>query len=241
MYFFDMKIETLEELGLTRNEALIYLALLELGLAQVSKIAGRTNLNRANMYNTINGLIKKGLVSYVIKNNIKYFMAAKPIRLIEILKEKEEKLRDILPELETIEKIPKKIKVEIYEGKEGVKAFFSDMSKTKKEVVGFGITGIAYDVLEFYAPKVLKQMAKNTKARYVCIKEARKKEITKLPNTKFKYLPEEYSNFATTVIYNNNVCILVLKDKLRVVMIEDKQIAEGYRKYFELMWKIAKK
>ena len=31
-----------------------------------------------------------------------------------------------------------------------------------------------------------------------------------------------------------------LKDKPRVIMIEDKQIADGYKKYFEFMWKICK-
>jgi len=164
-----MNTEILEELGLTKNESLIYLALLELGSAQVSKIASKTNLNRANMYNTINSLIKRGLISYVIKNNIKHFTAAKQIRLLEILKEKQGKLQTILPELESIEKIPEKIKVEIYEGKEGAKAFFSDMAKTTSEVVAFGVTGIAYDILEYYAPKVLKQMSKKIKAKYICI------------------------------------------------------------------------
>jgi len=235
-----MNTEILEELGLTKNESLIYLALLELGSAQVSKIASKTNLNRANMYNTINSLIKRGLISYVIKNNIKHFTAAKPIRLLEILKEKQGKLQTILPELESIEKIPEKIKVEIYEGKEGAKAFFSDMAKTTSEVVAFGVTGIAYDILEYYAPKVLKQMSKKIKAKYICIEEARGKEITTLPNTEFRYLPKEYSNYTTTIIYRDKIAILILKDKPRVVMIEDQTIAEGYRKYFKLLWKIAK-
>ena len=236
-----MKTEVLEDMGLTRNEAAIYLALLELGSAPVSGIAERTRLNRANMYNTISSLVRKGLISHIIRNNVKHFMAAKPARLMEILREKEEKLQLMLPQLESIEKIPEKIKVEIYEEKEGVKAFFSDMAKTTAEVLAFGVTGMAYDVLKYYAPKVLKQMAEKTKGRYIVIEEARGKEITTLPNTQFRYLPAKYSNYATTIIYHNKVAILVLKDKPRVIMIDDKMIAEGYRKYFEFMWERAER
>ncbi len=231
-----MHEETLEELGLTRNEAKIYLSLLKLGSAPVSEIAHLSSLNRANMYNTINTLIKKGLLTFVIKNNVKYFMAVEPKKLMAYIKEKEDKLQKILPELEKIEQIPPRIDVEIFEGKEGVKTFFMMLSKTKKEVVGFGVTGIVYEILEYYAPKIFKKLSENVNARYIAFNKAKQKEIIKLKNTKFKFFPKETDNFATTLIFDNYVAIFNFKDKPKVVLIKDKLISEGYRKYFEFMW-----
>jgi sugar-specific transcriptional regulator TrmB len=235
-----MHEKILEEIGLTRNEAIIYLSLLKLGSAPVSKISNLSGLNRANMYNTINSLIKKGAISYVIKNNVKYFMAAKPERLLDFLKEKEDKLSAILPELEKIEKTTSKIDVEIFEGKEGVKTFYMYLSRTNKEVVGFGITGLAYDILQYYAPKILKQLSEKVHARYIAFDKTRKKEIIKLKNTEYRYFPKDVDNFATTLIYDEYTAIISYETIPKVVVIKDKSISDGYRKYFEFMWKLAK-
>jgi len=230
----------LEELGLTRNEATIYLSLLKLGSAPVSRIAHVSGLNRANMYNTINNLVKKGLLTHVVKNNVKYFQAVEPKKLLDYLKEKQDKLQKILPDLEEIEKIQEKIEVEIFEGKEGVKTFYMYLSKTKNEVVGFGITGLAYDILKYYAPKVIKKMSEEIHARYIAFDKTKDKEITKLKNIEYRYFPKKIDNYATTLIFEDNVAIITYKDIPKVVLIKDKSISEGYKKYFEFMWKYAK-
>jgi hypothetical protein len=167
-------------------------------------------------------------------------MAVEPKKFLEYLKEKEDKLIKILPELEKIDKIPQKIDTEIFEGKEGVKTFYMYLSQTKREVVGFGITGLAYDILEFYAPKLLENMSKKVRARYIAFDKTRNKEITKLKNTEYRYFPKEVDNYATTLIFDDYIAILTYKDIPRVVLIKDTSISEGYKKYFEFMWKIAK-
>ncbi|MBS3097523.1 hypothetical protein J4209_01865 [Candidatus Woesearchaeota archaeon] len=76
-----MKEEALRKFGLSDREIKVYLALLELGEALASKIAEKTNTPRTLSYDILENLLKKGLVSYVIKSNKKYFSAFDPNNL----------------------------------------------------------------------------------------------------------------------------------------------------------------
>ena len=64
-----MNTEYLEELGLTNAEAKIYIALLELGSSQAGKITEKTGIHRRTVYDAIERLIEKGLISYIKQNN----------------------------------------------------------------------------------------------------------------------------------------------------------------------------
>ncbi len=76
-----MDEQILEEIGFTRNEIKIYLALLKLGASTTGKIIESTGLHRAIVYDTLEKLLKKGIVSFVIQNNRKVFKAYDPERL----------------------------------------------------------------------------------------------------------------------------------------------------------------
>ena len=117
----DDLILVLKKLGLEEQEAKTYLALLSLKEATATKLAERTNIGRVNMYQITNRLIERGLVSYVVKNNVKWFKAADPETLLKGLEEKQEQLQKILPQLKSRQKeIKPETKVEIYRGREGI-------------------------------------------------------------------------------------------------------------------------
>ena len=65
-----MNTKILEEVGLTGNEIKVYLALLELGSVTAGDILKKIELHRGAVYDTLDKLIDKGLVSYFIKNNV---------------------------------------------------------------------------------------------------------------------------------------------------------------------------
>ena len=112
--------EVLHKLGLDDNETKTYLALLELGEDTISKIAERTRLGRVNTYQITEKLINKGLVSYIIKNNVKYFSSANPNILLRNLQSLEDELKSIMNELESRQNSNFETKVEVYRGREGV-------------------------------------------------------------------------------------------------------------------------
>src|SRR3989338_10227689 len=91
--------ETLMEIGLSREEIKVYLTMLNLGSNLASKISEETKINRSHIYQLLERLISKGFVGYVIKENRKYFSAVNPEKIIDIIKEKERKFKNIIPQL----------------------------------------------------------------------------------------------------------------------------------------------
>src|SRR4030042_1548415 len=112
----------LEEAGLTSSEARIYLALLEKGSCRAGEISRHTGIHRRSVYDSIERLIQKGLVSYIKTNNRKYYEPANPERLVELLKEKEDNLKQILPELQLLRKLAEDKKEALFfRGKQAIK------------------------------------------------------------------------------------------------------------------------
>ena len=87
-----MNQKIIEELGLTKNESKIYMALLRLGSAHAGEITEKTGIHRRNVYDSIERLMRKGLVSHVVVDNKKLFNPANPERFLEIIDEEKENL-----------------------------------------------------------------------------------------------------------------------------------------------------
>jgi len=81
--------EELKNFGLTENEARVYLAIVEIGEATTTPIRKKTDIHMSRVYEALNSLVEKGLVSYFLKNNVKHFQASDPKILIHLLNEKE--------------------------------------------------------------------------------------------------------------------------------------------------------
>ena len=103
------QVETLKNLGLKENEAKIYLTLLTLQEVTASKLAKEIKIERRTAYDLLQRLSKLGLVGWIEKEGKTFYKASTPLKLLEILEEREnsikkvrEKLIKILPTLQTI-------------------------------------------------------------------------------------------------------------------------------------------
>src|SRR3989338_6864093 len=94
-----MHEQTLMDLGLSLNEARIYEALVDIGEASVNTISIKTKINRSNVYDAMERLCNKGLTTELFVKSKKYYKAIHPRRLLELLKEKEDTIEDIMPKL----------------------------------------------------------------------------------------------------------------------------------------------
>lgn len=231
--------EILEEFGLNVKESTIYLALLKEKLSTASKLAKITKINRTTVYLELENLMNLGLVSYVVKDSKRYYQVANPDKLIEILDSKKAKIKSILPELKGLHKNIEPFNIEVFEGKEGIKTFYQDILNNAKEVLAFGVTGKATEILKFSYPHFLKKFIKaNIKERALANFDSKKIMETHLKShLKIKYLPQKYKSDITTVIYANKIAIQSLqKDNLYVVVINDELLYKSYKNYFEFMW-----
>ena len=92
----------LVDLGLSKNETKSYIALLELGIAATGQVAEKSKLHRASAYDALERLQAKGLVSFHLRQSIKYYEAMDPKNLLHLLKTKEQQLEEIMPQLQLL-------------------------------------------------------------------------------------------------------------------------------------------
>ena len=238
----------LENIGLTRTEALLYLALCELGSASATQLIQKTGRHRAVVYDLLERLIEKGLASFVIQGKKKFFEAANPQRLMEMEKQKEVKLQRVVEQLQEFSKFTSKLEVKIYKGKEGLKTVFEGLLAVRpKEWLVLGSSGMTVQALPYYLEHFQKRRAKvgvKTKALMINNPAGRQrgKELQKLPLTEIRYLPKDITTPTVIQIYSDTTVLHSNKsDPPFVIVIENKDISASFREYFGTLWKISKK
>lgn len=249
-----MDLSKLKSVGLTENEAKIYSNLLEIGPRPAGTISRKTGLHRRVVYDTTDRLIKKGLIGYIVENGRKMFSASNPNRLLEIEMEKKNKIEEILPSMLNLfnsEKEKHGGDTLFYKGKEGLKSVFEDQLSEGKEILIIGASEIAYESLEFYFHWFDKKRVKEKiKTKIIFSMDIKNKHAPKrgvhravpsIPLSEIRYLPEKYSSPVAVNIYGDKVAIILWnKQSPMAILIKQKEIAEGYRKHFEMIWKSAK-
>lgn len=232
-----MKKEVFEDLGLNERETKVYLSLLKKKQANALDISKDTKINRTTVYFELENLINKGLASYIIKKSKKLFHPSPPEKILDYIEEKKENFKKILPELSELHELIEKPIIEVYEGKEGIKSFYLDILKEKSDVYAFGVTGIAFETLKYYFPQYMKKVIKtNIKIKYIANKDSKKYfDNIDYHNFEIKYTKAQAS--VTTIIYSNKIAIQSLKEEnFYVTIIEDKNLNETYKNYFNMMW-----
>ena len=241
----------LEELGLSKNEAKIYLFLLKRGATTTGSIIKETGTANSRVYESLNILIKKGLVSYNIQKDGKHFQAVDPKRLLNIEEERKEKIESLIPDLIKIQSSEgEKTTSAVYEEYAGFKTAFNkiidDCPKNETiYILGFSEQLYATKSLRTFLTNMnLKSAKKKQKLKIILdksIKETFGKDREKEKYTEVRYMPKGYISPAAIDIFEDYVYIFLWEEKPFVYMIKNKTIAESFKQYFNFLWKIAKK
>jgi len=240
------------KLGLNRNEAKVYIYLLKNGESLAGGIIKFTALHRNIVYDNLEKLIEKGLVSFVRGGNGKIFRA-NSFEAIEDMLEKDQKL---LGEKKTsarkmkkeIEKLVKGSSEEqdaiVYRGINGIKAIMRDTLKDGKDYVVFGAPKFSNDLMgnTYWLNYNLKREKKKMKIKMIFNEDLREWSKTiRNKLTMIKFLPEKFDSITETIVYGDKIAIMVWTEKPIATLIKDKNLAKAYRKYFEILWKESKR
>jgi len=226
----------------------VYVALLELGTAQAGQVTEISGIHRRNVYDSIARLMEKGLVSYVKVNNKKLFSSANPKRFLEIIEEKKFELDSlnsdfsrIMPELELRRKMQPSHDVRFFKGVEGLKTVYEDIIRTGNGYIGYGQGQPIERILKHYFRHFVDKRVKGKIRLKLIYDEASREKVKINPLTEARYIPNQYTSNAALRIYGDKIALLLLSEEEPLaIVIKNKAIAEGYRKYFEVMWKAAK-
>jgi len=234
-----MNTATLENIGLTRNQAEVYLALLKLGSATAQQVIKESGLHRSPVYDALEKLQEQGLVSSVVKDFKQYFQAVSPKKLYSYLEEKKQELTEAMPELEKLESMKKEeINASIYKGKEGLKTIHSEMLKENKDIYVLGGKGLIFSELEFFIPHFEKErIKKGLKWKVLWDKEETKKEVSKRDLVEGKVLPKGNETRSVVNIYGEKIAIFLWKEKYpSAFVINNKDVADSFRTWFNIIY-----
>ena len=235
-----MDTKNLKELGLTDSESKIYSSILKLGTCTVKNISKECGFHRTNIYDILEQLKEKGLVSYFKEGKTTKYKASDPRNLYAYLEEKKELLDSIFPEIEKLHsQSSEEIQVEVHKGAEGMKNVFRDILKEGKEgkpFYAFGVKGQFREQIPVYAKQWMRD-AKRINLKYYGIYTDRKKA---LDWGEIRFVSPELSSPVATFIYGDKININIWEPSMVAITIKSKLVAQMYKQHFDLLWKIAK-
>lgn len=244
-------IQELEEAGLTRNEGVIYVALLELGTTTAGPLTKKTNLHRSRVYESLNRLIEQGLVSYTIKANRKWFHAQNPETMLEVIEEKKQKIKSIIPYLQSLQKVKiEKHEATMFEGYKGLKSIFDNAVNVLEkgdEILVMGARS-GQDVNSetwnaFFNNFNRRRIEKRIIYKIIFNDDLRKSKVVKLfqksPFTEVRFISQHTP--AGINIHKDNVAIIIWRKTPYAFLITSKEVAQSFREYFKVLWKQAEK
>ena len=248
-----MESVNLKPFGLREKESEVYSTLLKSGPSLANKLAKKTNLVRTTVYDYLETLVEKGFATYTIQGGKKYFQAVGPERLLEIFEERKTaeatSLKMLVTQLKQIQNTEeKKVKVDVFEGKEGMKTAFNQILRSKsKLMISYGSSGSSHRLLPIFMEQWHKQRIKQEMLLRVIYNNVpsaydRIKNGPKLGLSEVKIFP--ITNFSPmgTVLYADTVLLTFWDSEAPLATsIQSKEMSKNYRDNFDILWGHAKK
>jgi sugar-specific transcriptional regulator TrmB len=233
--------ESLMNSGLSKIEVDTYIIILTNGPISAGRVAKLTHNYRANVYQAIERLKSKGIISETQGKKSKLFEALSPNHILNDFDKKKSALERIIPILNQMKTTSiATTSMRIIEGVNGWKHLLDEFIEIGEERVVYGIPKEVEMLSDFFKQYHKKRAQKKIWLRHLFNYEARERiNITnKLPYTQSKYLPKEFDQPVSTSICGPLVALTVYQGKhIVTILIENQIIADAYRKYFEYLWK----
>jgi len=239
-----MNTGVLEDIGLSKNEIIIFLTLLETGETKAGNIIAKSKLQSSAVYNGISSLIEKGLLSYIKKSQVKYYNAATPESILDYIDNKKKEFLSLLPELKQKQKKNNIDEVEFFKSYRGIKTLICELTKDSKKG----------DIYRFFSIQDFDKYSKATRKVYEFQKNTRKEAglLTKgifhektRTLARFSSMTEKrFINFPmppNTQIVKDKVAIISWEgEQPSGILIKSEDIAKSYIDFFEHIWNIGK-
>jgi sugar-specific transcriptional regulator TrmB len=242
--------EQLVQLGLSTNEASVYLALLELGTSQTGAIIKKTKLHGMLVYIALERLENARLVAKTRRKNVHLYHANAPERLLTRVEETMRTAQTILPTLqELMSKHKQPIRVETLIGREGfIRHLYEVIETVKKDpkreirIMGGAGTGasnpieITGEAYPDYAEACKKAGVKKLLLCSPETVEIYKRQFLIYPGNKLRVIEGEFHSPTLSRITRNMVSIEIYQPEILVLQIHHPQIAQHYHEAFETLW-----
>jgi sugar-specific transcriptional regulator TrmB len=234
----------LQKFDLDEKEAKAYLAILELGDGALGRIVQKSGIKRTTLYDVIDSLKSKGLVSISKREKKTVYIAEDPRVLREHLEEKKQRLEKLLPELLSIANaIDKKPNTRYFEGLEGIKDVYKDTLRFPDQELLAWVSDEAVQAFdeeflnEYYLPR---RVAKKIWVRAIApdrpyMQGYQGLDEKSLRRTKLAS-PEQFPIQVEINLYGKNrIAVMAFSEQIGLI-IESEKIATTLKSVFEMNW-----
>ena len=241
-------LSELLKLGLTDEEAKVYLACLEINGGPVSIIAKKAGVHRVSCYHTLENLLEKQLLSQYNKNGVRCFSPEPPEQLLRLTEEKVNLAKGLRPQLKSLlSTLAFKPKIRFYEGRDGVEKVFHESLSARGEILGYtNLKNVIHFFPEFFRQYTHDKLRRKIKTRYLSPTTVDTVHVLD------PFLPQGYDQnlieillvnkdqflFENEVlIFNHCVGIVSLnQDELLGLIVESPTFARTMKAVFDLAW-----
>jgi len=236
--------EPLVKLGFSPSEIKVYLFLLKNESSYPNKISAATKINRSNIYEALDRLIAKGVVSFIVKNGIKWFEARSTDSIFSLVNHKKEELEfaknEIAEELRNIKKDDKNaLEASIFVGKKGLRMIFEEMLKEKKSISLIASEMQFSKVFGSYFDLWHKQRIEKKISQRSIFPAKFKGKLEERKYLEYKFVSDKFVNPTTTIIYGDECVFIQWSDEPLAIKMSNSGITQSHLNYFNLLWKSA--
>ncbi len=246
-----METALLQHADLTDGESKVYLALLELGASTTGPIVDKSGVARSIIYQILERLMEKGLVSFITKQKTKYYQAATPTKLLEYMDQRANTLADhrkkveaAIPQLLLKQASAAKTQATVYTGFKGIRTAHEHLyDKLGKgdEWVYLGVPIFQPEEQHAYWKKDhIRRVREGITFRALFNKGVDAKTLKNRNSYKdgvTKVMDSDIQTPAMFLMYADTVVIILQDPEAIAVEIVNKHIADSFKAYFEEFWK----
>ena len=241
-------LEQLQKLGLNGRQANVYLALLQLGSASAIELAKATGYKHPTVYDVLDSLKERQLISESFAGGKKRFAAEDPVKWEEFERERRQTLDLLLPDLKMLyDARENRPRVRFYQGEAGILEIHRQLlNAADKQYFYFGSVREMFqttgaDKLEEYYHERIRRGVRSYAIRvrsgendidYMQPGEHNLREV--------RYLPRPVSGeIAGLYLYDNTVAIVSALKENYSMTIESRELFTLLKTVWLCIWEIA--
>jgi HTH-type transcriptional regulator, sugar sensing transcriptional regulator len=243
-----MDANIFKEVGFTDRETKVYVALTELGQSTAGPIAAKARLAHTKVYETLDRLKNKGLITYTVLSKTKHFQAGNPREILNIIDDRKKRMIHEIEKLELKSKFAtEKQQTIIHEGPEALRALFNRIIEDLHKGDYYYAFALKQDYTDTAAPIFFSNIHRKLADKKIVDKAIAHEDIRKDITSRYesnKNIQLRFLKRSTpigVVIIKNKVIQLTWGTLPTAIEITSKQIHLPYKNFFEELWLEAKK
>jgi sugar-specific transcriptional regulator TrmB len=235
------ELSTLQELGLSPNEAKLYQILVRAGRMKATELSQKSGLQRRTVYDTLSQLEKKGLTGKAEIGGVNVFSASPPASILSFLDEKRSAAEAILPLLSKPFEAEQKAQVSVLYGNGALKMVMEDIIHLKADFcVYHGQLQIVERLPKFFQIFNEKRGRLGIRARFLVLDLPDVHErAKKIPFADILFIDPASVSAGAWWTYADRVVLFIIQKELTTIFIKNKDLATAFRKNFDVSFAAA--